>query len=223
MIIAIDGPSGAGKSSVSDLVAKELGFSHLDTGAMFRAVAYAAVCDNVDFFDEDALESIAQNKKITFELEPGNPAYKRILLDGVDITGQIRTEEINKAVTPVCKHAKVREALKIQQQEIGKSANYIVDGRDIGTVIFPDAPLKIFLTADVEERAQRRVLQNEVKGAGSTDFDVVLEDLNRRDFEDSNRDVAPLKAADDAIVINSTAMSIDEVVSQIVKLAKEKL
>lgn len=216
MIIAIDGPSGAGKSTVSDEVAKILGFSHLDTGAMFRAVAYGALKNGVDVNDEDGLATIAENDKITFE-------GQNIKLVGEDITDKIRTDEVTKAVTPVCKHPRVREALLRQQREIGKSGNYILDGRDIGTVVFPDAELKIFLTASAEERAQRRVLQNEETGVGSTDFDEVLVDINRRDEEDSNRDVAPLCAADDAIVINSTSMDIEEVIDEIVKLAKEKL
>lgn len=223
MIIAIDGPSGAGKSTVSDEVAKALAFSHLDTGAMFRAVAYMALKNGVDVSDEEGLANIAENDKIVFETEEGNPAYKSILMAGEDITDKIRTDEVTKAVTPVCKHPRVREALLRQQREIGKSGNYILDGRDIGTVVFPDAELKIFLTASAEERAQRRVLQNEETGVGSTDFDEVLVDINRRDEEDSNRDVAPLCAADDAIVINSTSMDIEEVIDEIVKLTKEKL
>lgn len=223
MIIAIDGPSGAGKSTVSDCVAKELGFSHLDTGAMFRAVAYVAFRDGIDYEDGEALGKVAREQKIRFDLEPGNPAYKDVYIGDKKITDKIRTDEVTRAVTPVCKHPQVREALLNQQREIGETSNYIVDGRDIGTVVFPNAELKIFLTASAEERAQRRVLQNEETGVGSCDYEEILKDIERRDFEDSNRDIAPLKAADDAIVINSTAMDKDEVVSEIVNLAKEKL
>ena len=223
MIIAIDGPSGSGKSSVSDEVAKVLGFSHLDTGAMFRAVAYQALKQGIALDDEENLGKVANDEKIVFETEEGNPAYKSISMAGEDITDKIRTDEVTKAVTPVCKHPKVREALLNQQREIGKSGNYILDGRDIGTVVFPDAELKIFLTASAEERAQRRVLQNEETGVGSTDYDEVLADLNRRDEEDSNRDVAPLMAAKDAIVINSTAMDKQEVIDEIIALAKERM
>ena len=222
MIIAIDGPSGAGKSTVSDEVAKILGFSHLDTGAMFRAVAYGALKNGVDVSDEDGLAQIAENDKIVFETEEGNPAYKSILMAGEDITSQIRTDEVTKAVTPVCKHPKVREALLRQQREIGKSGNYILDGRDIGTVVFPDAELKIFLDASAEERAKRRVLQNEQSGVGSTDYDEVLADINRRDEEDSNRTVAPLRPAEDAVQLDSTSKSKQEVIDEIVRLAKEK-
>lgn len=223
MIIAIDGPSGAGKSTVSDEVAKILGFSHLDTGAMFRAVAYTALKKNVDVQDEDGLAQIAENYKITFELEEGNPAYKSILMAGEDITSQIRTDEVTQAVTPVCKHAKVREALLKQQREICQSGNYILDGRDIGTVVFPNAELKIFLVASAHERAKRRVLQNEQSGVGSTNYDEVLADINRRDEEDSNRDVAPLRPAQDSLEIDSTSKSKQEVIDEIVRLAKEKL
>lgn len=223
MIIAIDGPGGAGKSSISDEVAKQLGFAHLDTGAMYRAVAYLVVERGIDVHDQDSCAEIAANDKIEFVLEPGNPAYKQILISGIDITDKIRTDEINKAVTPVCQHPKVREALVCQQQNIGKTGNYIVDGRDIGTVVFPDADVKIFLTADAHERAQRRVLQNEQTGHGSIDFDEVLEDINRRDFEDSNREVGPLMAADDSVVIDSTSMSFDEVVEEISALIKDNM
>lgn len=222
MIVAIDGPGGAGKSSISDEVAKQLNFAHLDTGAMYRAVAYLVVERGVDVHDEDGCAQIAMNDKIEFVLEDGNPAYKQILISGQDITDKIRTDEINKAVTPVCQHPKVREALVIQQQNIGKTGNYIVDGRDIGTVVFPDADVKIFLTADADERAQRRVLQNEITGHGSTDFDEVLADINRRDYEDSNREVGPLMAADDSVIIDSTAMSFDEVASEIIDIIKEQ-
>lgn len=223
MIIAIDGPSGAGKSTVSDEVALRLNFSHLDTGAMFRAVAFGAVRDGVDFYDEDALEDIALNQKISFEHEPGNPSYKKIFLGDEDITDKIRTDQISKAVTPVCKHAKVRAALLEQQREIGKTDNYIVDGRDIATVVFPDAEVKVFLTASASERANRRVLQNKQSGVGSCDYDEILADIERRDYEDSHRDVAPLKKADDAVEINSTDLSKDEVVDKIVRLAQENL
>lgn len=223
MIIAIDGPCAAGKSTTSDEVAKKLNFSHLDTGAMFRAVAYAAARDDIDFLDEDKLEKIAREEKIVFENEDGSPAYKKIFIGGEDVTNKIRTEEVNKAVTPVCKHAKVREALLEQQREIGETGNYVVDGRDIGSVVFPNAELKVFMTASDEERAQRRVLQNEITGVGSTDFDEVLADIQRRDYEDINRDVAPLIAADDAIVINTTAMDQDEVIDKIIDLAKERM
>ncbi len=176
MIIAIDGPSGAGKSSVSDEVAKALGFSHLDHGAMFRAVAYCALENGVDVNDEPKLGLIAERGKITFENEPGNPKYKAIF----------------------------------------------INGRDIGTVVFPDADLKIFLTASAEERAKRRVLQNEETGIGSTDFEEVLKDINRRDEEDSKREIAPLKKAEDAKEIDSTHMSKQEVIDKIISLAKEK-
>lgn len=221
MIIAIDGPSGAGKSSVSDEVAKILGFSHLDTGAMFRAVAYGALQNDISLDDEDSLGNLAENEKITFELEDGNPAYKRIFLGDKDVTDNIRTDEVTLAVTPVCKHPKVRSALLNQQREIAKSGNYILDGRDIGTVVFPDADLKIFLSASAEERAKRRVLQNTAAGIGSTDFEEVLADINRRDEQDMNRDVAPLVAADDAINLDSTNMTKQEVIDKIVSLVKE--
>ncbi|MDO5328504.1 MAG: (d)CMP kinase [Coriobacteriia bacterium] len=213
MIIAIDGPSGAGKSSVANDVAKKLGFSCLDTGAMFRAIAWKAVRKNINLSDEDGLEQIAIHDKIAF-VHDNNPRYKDIYIDDDKITDEIRTPEIDRAVTPVCKHAKVRKALLEQQREIANSGNYVVDGRDIGTVVFPNAELKIFLTADVEERANRRFLQNNKE----QDYDYILEDLKRRDYEDSHREVAPLKAADDAIILDSTNMTQEEVVEKICNL-----
>ena len=223
MIVAIDGPSGAGKSSVSDEVAKKINFAHLDTGAMYRAVAYLAHKNNLDLNDGESCGNLAKNADISFKYEDNNPAYINIFVDGEEVSDAIRTDEITKAVTPVCKHSQVRDALVLQQRKIGNTMDYIVDGRDIGTVVFPDAELKIFLTASAEERAARRVLQNEITGHGTTDFDEVLADINRRDYEDSNRDVAPLMAAKDSIVIDSTAMSKDEVIDEIISLIKEKI
>lgn len=215
MIIAIDGPSGAGKSSVAKDVATKLGFSCMDTGAMFRAIAWKATQDGIDYDDEEGLTNIVITDKISYEFEEGDPSYKKIFMNGIDITDEIRTPVINKAVTPVCKKEGVRENLKIQQRQIAETGNFVVDGRDIGTVIFPDAELKIFLTADVEERARRRFLQQ-----GETeDIETVKADLERRDYEDSHRKIAPLKCADDAIVVDSTNMTQEEVVEKICKLA----
>lgn len=223
MIIAIDGPSGAGKSTVSDDLATKLGFSHLDTGAMFRAVAYYALQNNVAVDDEEGLANIAESKEIKFKENANNKFAKDVYIDGEDVTDKIRKPNVNKAVTPVCKHAKVRSALLKQQQIIAKSGNYILDGRDIGTVVFPDADLKIFLTADAKIRAKRRIAQLEEAGNFDYDFEKVLAEIERRDYEDSHRDVAPLKKADDAYEIDSTKYTKDEVVGQIYKLAKAKM
>lgn len=219
MIIAIDGPSGAGKSTVAKAVARNLDFSCLDTGAMYRAIAWRAVTDGVALDDEVALGELARTHQITFEHEAGDPIPKRVLLDGVDITQAIRTAEIDKAVSPVSATPSVREALTDQQRRIGRSGDYVIEGRDIGSVVFPDAELKVFLTASSEERAHRRVRQNVDRGVGSIDFDEVLKDIIRRDEADSKRSTSPLVISDDAIVIDSTNHYIEDIIARICAMA----
>lgn len=219
MIIAIDGPSGAGKSTVAKAVARNLDFSCLDTGAMYRAIAWRAVTDGIALDDEAALGELARTHQITFEHEAGDPIPKRVLLDGVDITQAIRTAEIDKAVSPVSATPSVREALTDQQRRIGKSGDYVIEGRDIGSVVFPDAELKVFLTASSEERAHRRVRQNVDRGVGSIDFDEVLKDIIRRDEADSKRSTSPLVIPDDAIVIDSTNHYIEDIIARICAMA----
>ena len=222
MIIAIDGPSGAGKSTVAKSVAKRLGFSCLDTGAMYRAVAWQAVQNGVDLEDADALGKIAEEYPIEFGTVPGDPSPRSVSIGGVDVTQAIRTAEIDKAVSPVSATPSVREALVRQQQRIGAAGNYVVDGRDIGTVVFPGAEVKVFLTASAEERAHRRVRQNADRGVGSIDYEEVLADIRRRDEYDSSRAMSPLKPAEDAVHIDSTSSYIEEVIDTICKLAEEK-
>lgn len=222
MIIAIDGPSGAGKSSVAKAVAKKLGFSCLDTGAMYRAVAWQALQNGTALDDAEALGAIARGYDIEFGHAPGEPVPKRVFIGGAEVTEAIRTAEIDRAVSPVSAVPAVREALVEQQRRIGRAGNYVVEGRDIGTVVFPEAEAKIFLTASNEERARRRVLQNAERGVGSTDYDEVLADLVRRDEADSSRAASPLRAAEDASRIDSTAHSMEEVIDMICALAEGK-
>lgn len=219
MIIAIDGPSGAGKSTVAKAVAKKLGFSCLDTGAMYRAVAWRALRDGVSLDDEEALGSIARTCEITFGHVPGEPTPRRVFIDADEVTDAIRTAEIDRAVSPVSAVPAVRAALLDQQRRIGYAGDYVVEGRDIGTVVFPDAEVKVFLTASPEERAHRRVRQNVDRGVGSIDYDEVLADLIRRDDADSSRATAPLVAADDATHLDSTGRYIEEVIDEICALA----
>ena len=214
MIIAIDGPSGAGKSTVSKSVAKALGFNCLDTGAMYRSIAWYALEHGV------SLGEIARERAISFSHEPGNPAPKQVFIDGVDVTGDIRTARIDRSVSSASKHPEVREALVEQQRRIGSQGDYVVEGRDIGTVVFPQAEVKVFLTASNEERARRRVAQNETRGVGSVDFDEVLADIVRRDELDSARETSPLVAAADAKCIDSTGFTIDEIIEQICAMAR---
>ena len=222
MIIAIDGPSGAGKSTVAKAVAKKLGFSCLDTGAMYRAVAVAALRNGIELTDEEALGELAENCIISFGHVAGDPIPKQVFLDGEEVTRDIRTAEIDKAVTPVSAAPAVRRALVAQQQRIGRAGNYVVEGRDIGTVVFPEAPVKVFLTASAEERAHRRVRQNVDRGIGCTSYAEVLADLIRRDKADSTRATSPLKPAEDAIMLDSTKLYIEDVIDRICALAEER-
>lgn len=221
MIIAIDGPSGAGKSSVAKIVAKHLSFDCLDTGAMFRAIAVLALDKSISLDDEHALGEIARNCIIEFKKD--NNSKVKFFVDGVDVTDEIRTSKIDKAVTPVSATQEVRDAMLEQQRRIGRAGNYVVEGRDIGTVVFPDAELKIFLTASPEERAHRRVRQNADRNIGSVNYEEVLADIIRRDKADSTRTAAPLKQAEDAVLIDSTSDYIEDVIDQICSLAKSRM
>ena len=223
MIVAIDGPSGAGKSTVAKAVAKELGFSCLDTGAMYRAIAWQALHNGVSLDDAAALGEIARTYDIAFGHVEGDPVPKRVFIGDAEVTDAIRTAEIDRAVSPTSAAPSVRAALLDQQRRIGNAGNYVVEGRDIGTVVFPDAAVKVFLTASDEERAHRRVRQNVDRGIGSIDYEEVLADLRRRDAADSSRATAPLRAAEDAVQIDSTSHYIEEVIDQICALAREKM
>lgn len=223
MIIAIDGPSGAGKSTVAKAVAKELGFSCLDTGAMYRVVAWRALHDGVSLEDAEAVGALAHSCTISFRHEQGDPVPRRVFVDGVEVTGAIRTAEIDRSVSAVSAVPAVRQALLDQQRRIGSEGNYVVEGRDIGTEVFPNAEVKVFLTASAEERAHRRVRQNADRGIGSIDYQEVLDDIIRRDELDSSRDTAPLRPAEDAVLLDSSSMHVEEVIGSICGLARARM
>lgn len=223
MIIAIDGPSGAGKSTVAKAVAKELGFSCLDTGAMYRSVAWRALHDGVSLEDAEAVGALAHSCTISFRHEQGDPVPRRVFVDGVEVTGAIRTAEIDRSVSAVSAVPAVRQALLDQQRRIGSEGNYVVEGRDIGTEVFPNAEVKVFLTASAEERAHRRVRQNADRGIGSIDYQEVLDDIIRRDELDSSRDTAPLRPAEDAVLLDSSSMHVEEVIGSICGLARARM
>lgn len=223
MIIAIDGPSGAGKSTVAKAVAKELGFSCLDTGAMYRAVAWRALHDGVPLEDAEAVGALARTCTISFRHEQGDPVPRRVFVDDVEVTGAIRTAEIDRSVSAVSAVPAVRQALVEQQRRIGSEGNYVVEGRDIGTEVFPNAEVKVFLTASAEERAHRRVRQNADRGIGSIDYQEVLADIIRRDELDSSRDTAPLRPAEDAVLLDSSSMHVEEVIGSICGLARARM
>lgn len=222
MIIAIDGPSGAGKSTVSKAVARRLDFSCLDTGAMYRCVAWKALDEGVSLDDAEALARIAHDNDIAFTHEAATRCRGACPLPAPTSPMPSARRKSTALSAPLPPVPAVRAALVAQQQRIGRAGNYVVEGRDIGTAVFPEAELKVFLTASAAERARRRVAQNERRGVGSTDYDVVLADIVRRDEIDSSRDASPLKPAADAVQMDSTGRTIDQVIDRICELAKEK-
>jgi cytidylate kinase len=207
-LIAIDGPSGVGKSTTARRVAARLGWQYLDTGAMYRAAALAVHRAGLSLEDRPGLERLLAGLELAQE-------DTRIFLAGEDVSEAIRSQEVTRRVTPVSADARVREVLVEQQRRIGSRGRWVVDGRDIGTVVFPGACCKIFLTASPEARARRRLLELEAKGQAPA-FDEVLGDLQRRDQADSTRAVAPLRPADDAVEVDSSSLSLDQVVDWIV-------
>jgi CMP/dCMP kinase len=209
MVIAIDGPAGAGKSTVARGVAAEIGFTYLDSGAMYRCVALAALQGKVDLDDGEALGALAEGLEIGFE-------GRRVLLDGEDVTDEIRTPEVSAAASRVSIHPRVREAMVARQQQLIAAADYVAEGRDIGTVVSPDSPLKVFLTASDEERARRRAAET---GEG---FEAVLTAQRRRDARDTEREHGALRAADDAVELDTTGFTLDEVVARVVALVRER-
>ncbi len=211
-VVAIDGPAGSGKSSISDIVSKKLGFTHIDTGAFFRAVTLEALKRGINLENEDEY-SFLDNMNILYE-------NGKTFVDGNDVSGLIRTNEISNNVSTPAKLKKVRERV-IEYERMSSHGKVIMDGRDIGTVVLPNADLKIFLTASNEERAKRRLLQNQMLGIKS-DYETILKDIIARDKKDSERAIAPLKKADDAIEIDTTKLSIDEVSNIIVNLINER-
>lgn len=205
--IAIDGPSGAGKSTIAKLLSKNLGIVYLDTGAMYRGAAYFALENGVDPADEAAVLGILDNLKMNIEYDNG---VQKVIVSGKDVTPYIREHHISMAASTISKIPAVRVKLVELQREIAKKTPCVLDGRDIGTYVLPNAPYKFFLTASPEERARRRHKELTEKGV-KIDYQEVLKDIEARDFQDSNRAFAPLKAAEDAVVIDSTPYTVDEV------------
>lgn len=223
MIIAIDGPAGSGKSTVAKAVAARLGFLYLDTGAMYRAVALRALERGLPLDDEEAVASIAVSEPITFERDPAqgpSSIVRRVLIGGMDVTAAIRTPAVDAAVSPVSALPSVRTAMVEQQRLIGEGADIVVEGRDIGSVVFPDAEVKVFLTASPEERARRRAVEQREAGIAVTDVEV-LEAIARRDTYDSSREHSPLSVAEGAHVVDTTALTVPEIVERVAELARE--
>lgn len=213
--IAIDGPSAAGKSTIARLCAKELGYKHLDTGAMYRCVGYLSKLKGIAVDDEQALTEMMDQMKLDVD------SSGHIYLDGQEVSNEIRTNEMSMRASDVSKLKKVRERLVALQQTISAEGGYVLDGRDIGTVVLPDAMLKIFLIASVKARAERRIKEYIEKGI-PFDEQEVIRDIEVRGYQDTHRENSPLKKADDAIEIDTSDMSIDDVINEIRGLLKTK-
>ena len=217
--IAIDGPAGAGKSTVAKECAKRLNFVYVDTGAMYRAIALYLVRTGTDPENEDALKAALDEIQVELAYEDG---AQQVLLNGENVTGLIRTEEVSHMASVSSAKAIVRAKLLTLQRDMAKKYNVLMDGRDIGTAILPDAQLKIYLTASTKARAQRRYLENQEKGIPCT-FEEIEQDIRERDERDMNREVSPLKQAEDAVLVDSSDMNVEEVVACILKLAEERM
>ncbi|MDA1880560.1 MULTISPECIES: (d)CMP kinase [Bacillus] len=209
--IAIDGPAAAGKSTVAKVVAKKLSYVYIDTGAMYRTITYAALERKVDIENEEQLMEVVKNVKIEFQQGENT---QLVFLNGQDVSEVIRTPEVTNRVSIVAKHRLVREEMVRRQQELAEKGGVVMDGRDIGTHVLPDAEVKIFMLASVEERAERRHLENMNKGFDSN-LEQLKEEIAQRDKLDSEREVSPLKKADDALELDTTSLSIEEVVQKI--------
>ena len=216
--IAIDGPVSAGKSSVSDAVAKKLGILHLDTGAMYRALGLAALEAGIDPGDEEKIVELCRKLKVSVTYGADG---QHTFVEGRDVTGMIRTPEVSMAASTVSRYAEVRKEMVRIQQRLAAETDMLVDGRDICTTVLPNATVKFFLTADQEKRAKRRYLELKEKGMEEP-FEKVLEDLKKRDEQDMNRPVEPLRQAEDAVLVDSTNLSFDEVVDAILAIVEEK-
>jgi cytidylate kinase len=217
IVIAIDGPSGAGKGTIARAVAKRLGFHHVDTGAMYRAVAWKSLHDGVDLSDEASVSAIAERAR--FDVSDG-----QVWIDGEDVAGAIRTPEIDAAASAVARQPAVRRVLVERQRELARRGGTVMEGRDIGTVVFPNAQVKIYLDASAEERARRRASDPaHASGTGSAAIQEVATALAERDRRDRTREASPLAIAEDAVVIDTTELSIDAAVDRVMLVVEQKM
>ena len=217
-VVAVDGTAGSGKGTITKIVAEKLNLVTIDTGAMYRCVTLAMLENNAGIEDSNRINSILKDIKIEFVDDKDS---KKVFLNGEDVTLKIRSKEVNEFVSPVSTVKQVRECMANMQREMAKTIDVIMEGRDIGTNVFPNADVKIYLDATPEERAKRRFKQNEENGI-EISYDEILKNVKERDYIDSHREIAPLSKAPDAIYIDSTEMTIEEVVETVTNIIKEK-
>jgi CMP/dCMP kinase len=217
LIIAIDGPAGAGKSTIASRLARKLGYANLESGAMYRALALRAILTDTSFDDEDALVRLARDSRI--QLEPASTA-NRVLLNGKDVTQRVRETDVTEGASRVSVHPKVRAWMVARQQEMGAAGGVVMEGRDIGTKVFPNADVKIFLDADPVVREQRRLQQQNLQGTAA---EVSAAEIRKRDQRDRTRSTSPLSPAADALILDSTKLSEDEVLEKVEEVVREKL
>jgi cytidylate kinase len=217
LVIALDGPSGAGKSTLARLLAQKLGYIYIDTGAMYRAIGWKAKQEGIDPSDEQKLAELCLRTEVLIRNDNSDP---RVSVDGRDVSGEIRTPEMGMMASAVSKSPAVRARLLILQRELGRNGGVVMDGRDIGTVVFPGAEVKFFLDASAEERGRRRYLELKAKGM-DVDLAQITKEIQDRDKQDSGRALAPLKQADDALLLDSTNMSIADVLATMLSCVKK--
>ena len=215
--VAVDGPAGSGKSTITKMVAKSLGFNYVDTGAMYRALTYNFLSNGLDELEEEEIKELLSKTDFKVEYVDG---VQYVYVNNEEVSDKIRTAEVSKFTSLFAKSPAVRDFLIDTQRNLANTNNIIMDGRDIASVVLPNADVKIFLTASVEERARRRVLDFERQGIENVDFEKVKEDIKARDWQDENRDIAPLVKVDSATLLDTTSLTIDEVVEEMTELVK---